>query len=298
MNTAVSSAIESYIEQENLPRSYLGNAQQWFIPLLDDVLKAVAAHQGTFVLGVSGCQGSGKSTLSGLLTLLLRESMGLRSVVLSIDDFYLTREERQRLASQVHPLLQTRGVPGTHDVNLALDTLAALKEEGEVSIPRFDKAVDDRVPAEQWHRVQAPLDVIVLEGWCLGIAAQPEQALQTPVNELERDEDPEGHWRSYVNECIRQAYMPLYALIDFLVMLKAPSFDNVLQWRQLQEAKLAEKLTMQSHEASATRLMSPAQIARFIQHYERITRHGLETLPQQADVVFHLDDRQHIQRRT
>ena len=296
MNPALAPVISAFIKDEKLPAEYAATVEHWFMPVLEEILRRVSAHQGTFVIGVSGSQGSGKSTLAALFVRLMRAMLGLRCINLSIDDFYLTHADRQQLAQNVHPLLATRGVPGTHDVALAMETIAALKKSGTVAIPRFDKAVDDRQPTECWPVIQAPVDVIVLEGWCLSIGAQEAADLQQPVNALEAEEDKDGSWRRYVNAAIRNEYQDLYALVDYLVMLKAPGFGKVYEWRQNQEHKLEESYRQQGPGADH-RIMSPAQLQRFVQHYERVTRHGLETLPQKADVVFQLTDRQTIDKR-
>jgi D-glycerate 3-kinase len=289
MTSSLRAALEQFAQQEQLPDSYLHTVEQWFLPLAEDILRRVAHSHQALLVGVSGCQGSGKTTLASLLVLLLRELLGLKGVNLSIDDFYLTHAERQQLAKTVHPLLATRGVPGTHDVQLALDTVAALRKPGVVAIPRFNKAVDDRAPQSEWPKVQAPVDVIVLEGWCLSIGPQSHVQLETTINSLEELEDTEGAWRRYVNERIGNEYARLYDMVDYLVMLKAPAFAKVFEWRQNQEDKLAAKSG-----AQGTRIMNREQLRRFIQHYERITRHGLETLPLKADVVFQLTGEQTI----
>ena len=142
------------------------------------------------------------------------------------------------------------------------------------------------------------MDVIVLEGWCLSVDAQTDADIQEPLNELEAQEDSEGRWRRYVNEAIQDRYMALYAQVDYLIMLKAPTFEKVFDWRQTQEDKLAEKCRLENvPQEQAARIMSPAQLRRFIQHYERVTRHGLETLPHKADVVFQLTDQQTIDKK-
>lgn len=286
-------ALQQFAQREKLPDSYIATVEQWFLPLAEEILQRAKNANEAPLVGVSGCQGSGKTTLAALLVLLLRELGGLTCVNLSIDDFYLPHAERQQLARTVHPLLATRGVPGTHDVGLALDTIAALRKPGNVAIPRFDKAVDDRMPAAQWPRVAAPVDVIVLEGWCLSIGPQTHEQLERAINSLEEQEDTEGAWRRYVNDRIANEYAQLYDSVDFLVMLKAPDFEKVFEWRQNQEDKLAAKSAAQQG-GQPTRIMNREQLRRFIQHYERITRHGLDTLPLKADVVFQLTGEQTI----
>ena len=292
MNSSVRAAVEAFIDREKLPAGYLQTVEQWFLPLAEDILRKASTSRRTLVVGISGSQGSGKSTLASLLVLLLRELMGLRSVNLSIDDFYHTHAHRQQLARTVHPLLATRGVPGTHDVELAISTLQALGRDGEVAIPRFNKAIDDRAPVNEWPRVLAPVDVVILEGWCLCIPCQEDRQLVAAVNALEMQEDCDGRWRTFVNKQIRNDYARWYAMVDLLVMLKAPGFDKVYEWRQTQEDKLAA--TVAAGKTNGSKLMNREQLQRFIQHYERLTRHGLDVLPQRADVVFALTDQQTI----
>ncbi len=237
--SSLHAALEQFARKEQLPPSYLRTVEEWFLPLAQDLQKHAARSDQALLVGVSGCQGSGKTTLASLLVLLLREPLELKCVNLSIDDCYLTHAERQALARTVHPLLATRGVPGTHDVQLALDTIAALRKPGTVAIPRFNKAIDDRAPGKDWPTVQGPVDVIVLEGWCLAIGPQSHAQLEQAINSLEEQEDSAGAWRHYVNERIGREYTQLYDLVDYLVMLKAPDFAKVFEWRQNQEDNLA-----------------------------------------------------------
>ena len=240
-----------------------------------------AVHPGLFVLGICGAQGSGKSTLAAALEQRLTAD-GVAAAVLSLDDLYRTHAERQRLARAVHPLLATRGVPGTHDIELGLATIAAL-ERGEVALlPRFDKAADDRAPEGDWPRAPAQTQVVLLDGWCLGARAQDEAALVRPINALEADEDAQGRWRSYANTALAGDYQQLFARVDRLVLLAAPGWDVVARWREQQEADLRERAP------GGTRVMDPAGVARFIQHYERLTRHILAEMPPRADLVIRL----------
>jgi D-glycerate 3-kinase len=290
--SSLQTVLDTFIEQEQLPDSYRQTVMQWFIPLAEDIMRRVSVHEGSFVLGVNGSQGSGKSTLAALLVILFKQMLGLSSINLSLDDFYLTRAERQRLAQDVHPLLATRGVPGTHDIGLALKTIEALKTQAQVLIPRFDKAQDDRFSHAQWPSVLAPVDVILLEGWCLGIDPQQPTDLLEPVNMLEAEEDAEAQWRTYVNDTLAQEYRQLFDQLDMLLMLKAPGFEQVIDWRLRQEQKLAARISSDS-----SRLMSREALQRFIAHYERLTRHALASLPCKADVVFQLNRDQGIESK-
>ena len=215
-----------------------------------------------------GGQGAGKSTLAALLETACRAE-GLRTAVLALDDFYWSREERQRLAAQVHPLLETRGPPGTHDVARCLAAMEALGGPGPVSVPIFDKGLDDRVGE---RHLMGPVDLVVLEGWCVGASSVEKSALSAPCNALERSKDPSGRWRGYVNDQLRGDYAALWAALDTLVFLKVPSLDAVRRWRSAQEA-----------ERPAEQRMSPAEVEAFVAHYERVTSSMLETLPGVAD---------------
>ncbi|GAB1262211.1 phosphoribulokinase [Aurantivibrio plasticivorans] len=287
--------IRSFIAQEKVPDSFHDTIRQWYLPLVNDLVGKVRSGHLSCI-GVSGCQGSGKSTLAGFMSTMLADVHQLRVVSISMDDVYLTRAERQALGSRVHPLLATRGVPGTHDVALALATLNALQQSGEVKIPRFDKSSDDRVAEAQWDRVRAPVDLVIFEGWCLGTPAQPEEALSHPVNPLEQVEDQDGTWRGYVNRCLSDEYAEWFNALQYLIFLKAPNFDAVYRWRGRQEDKLRQKLVEQSVDSKSTKVMDESQLSRFIQHYERLTCHSLQELPSIADVIFELNEEQMIER--
>ncbi|HET9049519.1 MAG TPA: kinase [Chiayiivirga sp.] len=244
-------------------------------------LRARLSHAGTpLVLGLSGLQGSGKSTLAAQL---IAAAAPLPAVSLSLDDVYLTRAERRQLAQTVHPILITRGVPGTHDVGLlhrALDALPHASPNQSVWLPRFDKGADDRMAPAQWLAVTRPPALIILEGWCLAIPAQTDAALIEPINALERDEDTDGRWRHYVNAQLRGAYAELWRRIERLVVLQAPGFEVVSRWRDQQEHALRER--------QAPQAMDAATLTRFIAHYERLSRHALAVLPERADTLVRL----------
>jgi D-glycerate 3-kinase len=277
----------NFISQHQLPESYIAEAQQWFFPLAENIVKNQVGCNKTYIVGINGAQGSGKSTLADLLVFLLKEKHNLNTVALSIDDFYFTRQQRLILANTIHPLLATRGVPGTHDIRLAQEVINSLCDETANSVvPRFDKSTDDRVPDEDFEATPAKTDIIILEGWCLGAEAQPDEEILQPVNELEKEEDPDAIWRQYVNQQLRDVYPELFCLIDAWIMLKAPSFECVYQWRLEQENKLRDSRMNTTSGA----IMDEKGIKRFIQYYQRITEQLLVTLPEKVDYLFELDE--------
>lgn len=236
----------------------------------------------TPVWAVAGLQGSGKSTLAAQVAARAR-SEGLRVAVLSLDDLYLTRAQRQRLALDVHPLLATRGPPGTHDVVLGCQVLDALRRGEDVVLPRFDKLADDRVPEDACTQIAGRVDLVLFEGWCLKAPPEDDAALATPLNALEREDDTDGRWRRYCNDALRRDYPALWSRIDALWFLQPPGFEVVRTWRWQQEQAMAAR-------APSRTGMDRAQLDRFIQHYERTSRHLLETLPAMAERVVRLDE--------
>ena len=258
-----------------------------YIPLAACLAEQHEKHRATRIIGINGAQGSGKSTLCRLLEIVLERGFDKRVATISVDDIYLTREERKKLAKEVHPLLETRGVPGTHDVFMGLSLLRNMRflPKGEsLAIPVFDKAIDDRAPEEDFRHATGPIDIVLFEGWCVGAIPQREESLAVAVNSLERQEDPERTWREYVNKQLQEGYRELFAELDFLIMLKIPGMASVMEWRSKQERKLA-KTAGQTGRA----VMDTNALQRFIMHYERLTRATLTEMPDRADLVFTLN---------
>jgi D-glycerate 3-kinase len=279
--------IGQFLQRERLPEVYRHTISHALLPLGGAIAARARLSDHLVVVGLCGAQGSGKSTAAAALVEILQQDE-LPAVALSIDDFYLPRAERIALARSVHPLLVTRGVPGTHDVELAQAIIDSLAGDEPTLLPTFDKATDDRRPRSQWRAVQGPLRVVILEGWCVGAMPQNAAQLSVPVNALERNEDADGRWRGYVNAALTGRYRALFDRLSPLVLLAAPSFEVVQRWRGEQEQRLREKLQREGGDGS--RVMDDAAIARFIAHYERVTRHILTEMPQRADHVISLDE--------
>ncbi len=288
--TEANTGFDDFLQLHCLPADYAETISRYFSPLASALAKRAEKQKTPLKVLINGSQGSGKTTLGDALVMLLARQHQLAAVAISIDDFYLTRQERETLANDVHPLLVTRGVPGTHDLQLAQETLQQLiNRDSSVAIPKFDKAKDDRMATTDWPVIEAPVDIVILEGWCVHAQAQPMQELLEPVNELEAKEDREGNWRHYVNTQLQLDYRDLFQAFDCTVMLKAPSFDCVFRWRQEQEEKLKAKTKNRG-----AGLMSDSEIARFIQHYQRITEYNLAVLPPLVDYLFSLDEQRKI----
>lgn len=279
--------MHEFLSEHRLPPEFRGTAERYYLPLAKQ-LPGYRAEPRPLFLGINGAQGTGKSTLADFLRVVTASMLGWTVAVLSIDDFYYTRKERERLAERIHPLLRVRGVPGTHDTELlrqCVEQLRSADATNEVALPRFDKSIDDRADASTWPIVRGPVDLIILEGWCVGTRAQEDTELEQAINQLERDEDPDGNWRNYVNDQLDKHYASIFDELDKLVFMQAPGFDAILRWRLEQEEKLAAVSS-----GSASGLMDKEQVTRFIQFFERLTRVNLATLPDAADIVFTLDE--------
>ncbi len=286
--------LDAQVRGLDLPGGYDAAIETLCRPLADAVARWRREARRPIVVGVCGPQGSGKSTLCGVVSALLTER-GFRTAVLGLDDLYLPKARRAAMAAAIHPLFKTRGPPGTHDVALGLEILDQLTADGprrDVALPAFDKARDDRRPPDQWPHTVAPVDVVLFEGWCVGARPQASPALATPVNALEAQEDPAGRWRASVEAALAGPYQTLFARLDRLILLKAPSFDQVYAWRAEQESKLAAQLA--SAPDPGRRAMAPDELRRFVMHYERLTRHILTEMPARADLVVELGPQREV----
>ncbi len=278
--------IDAFLRDERLPPGYRALIERVHVPLAARIGARARAKGALYVLGLCGTQGSGKSTLAASLARLLAEQ-GLATAVLSLDDLYMTHAARAELGRRVHPLLATRGVPGTHDIALGLHVVDELAAGRAVELPSFDKALDDRRPPGHGRVAPAGTRVLLLEGWCVGALPQPGAALREPANAHEREHDADGRWRRHVNDALAGDYQRLFARLDELWLLQAPGWESVLEWRIGQERKLRERLAAEG--TRGARAMDDAEVARFIANYERLTRHILAEMPARADVVIRVE---------
>ena len=262
----------------------IGQLNNYYIPISEMIYKNYSKNKRTSIIGLSGGQGIGKSTISNILKIILKEKFNLETVIFSIDDFYKTLRDREEMSKTISKLFLTRGVPGTHDSKMLFDCLIRLKKKSfsKILIPKFDKSIDDRCKKKKWIKVLKKPDVVIFEGWCLGARAQKNSSLIKAINPLERLEDKDLIWRKKINYELKNKYKKIFNLIDILIYLKVPSFKYVYKWRLLQEKKLKKT-------SKGKKVMSNKQVKKFIMFYERITRHMLKTSGFISKVLINID---------
>jgi D-glycerate 3-kinase len=295
---ALQAALARFTREASLPDSVAFNFMRWYAGVTRSLAQRAKTADIPPLVGFSGCHGSGKSTLVALMAKVMREAYGVSAAVLSLDDFYLTKAARAALAGSVHPLFATRGVPGTHDLALLNETIAVLRQpgaEGALPVPAFNKALDDRTDMVHWRQVSAPVQLIFLEGWCVGLMPQSEYELEVPINPMEAEQDPSLLWRREVNRQLATEYTDVFRHLDALLLLQAPSFDAVFEWRWQQEQRLSEQF-QQDHPDKPDPTMSRSEVADFVLHYQRLTEHALKTLPDRADFLWELATDRAVER--
>lgn len=271
--------VNTLIAEMGLPDSFHDIVRGIYLPLIELILSQ--KQTAPLFVCINGAQGTGKSTLTTFLKHIIEAQQNYRVAALSLDDFYHTLQSRQLLAKRIHPLLITRGVPGTHDLKLMVTVIGNLLQGLPSNAPRFNKAIDDRYSESEWLSFDQPVDFVLFEGWCNNSPPQTSEELIKPINVLEEHEDQEGIWRTYSNDMLIEYHRLIFDYTDVSIMLKAPDFEHVYTWRRLQEQKLRNNTPKKQRNG----LMDDTQLVRFIQHYERITRHTLAYLPGRADVV-------------
>ena len=274
---------DKFKNKERMIKSFL-------IPLCFWISKKAEKKRPYFV-GLAGGQGTGKTTISSLIRIILIKYFRLNVFRISIDDFYKTRKERINLSKRVHPMLLTRGVPGTHDVNMILNFFRNSKSKKfkRLKLPTFNKAIDDRFNKKKWYDLKKRPDVIIFEGWCVGAKSEKNSTLKKTINSMEKIKDQKQVWRKYVNHQLKSKYKNLYSQLNCLIFLKAKNFSLLQKWRLKQERKLGVKSKVKS------KIMSKADVLNFMQTYQRITQNMFRNMPKYASVIFNLNSNHQIQ---
>lgn len=255
-----------------------------WLPLAIDLADRQSALQRPLIQGILGGQGSGKTTLGAVLTLILK-ALGCETLSWSIDDLYKTHAERQRLQATDLRLIW-RGPPGTHDVELGLRVLDDLRqaEPGRIiAIPRFDKSLangsGDRTEPERVTHI----DIVLFEGWFVGARPVDPGEFNTAPAPILTEAD-----RAFArdsNDRLRD-YLPLWERLDRLMVLHPVDYRFSQQWRKQAEQEM---------KAAGKAGMSDAEIERFVEYFWKALHpdlfiQPLVTRPNGADLVVEIDE--------
>jgi D-glycerate 3-kinase len=271
---------------------HVRNLKEIYIPMAFWINKQYLKKEKTLFLGLSASQGSGKTTVAKILKIILKHFFKRNVCVVSIDDFYKTSADRNKMAKQKHPLFKTRGVPGTHDTNLIKLFFQSLKRKKfkKIKVPRFDKSIDDRLKKNKWYIINKKPQIVIFEGWCVGAKAGTNASLKNPINNLEKYEDKKLIWRKFVNQKLKNEYQNIFSFLDYYIFMKVPNFKMVLKWRQSQEVKLKKS------NQTRKKIMTYKEIKRFVMFYQRITLQMVKDLSKSAAVVMLLNNNHQVKK--
>ena len=268
-----------------------GMIKNFLIPISFWIAKK-ADNKKPYFVGLAGGQGTGKTTTSSIIKIILENYFKLKVFKISIDDFYKTRKARIVLSRKVHPMLLTRGVPGTHDINMMLDFFKKSKSKKfkKIKLPNFNKAVDDRFPKNKWNTISQRPDVIIFEGWCVGARPETNMTLKKSINSIEKANDQNLVWRKYVNQQLKTKYKKLYSQLNCMIYLKAKNFSLLQKWRLKQE----HKLWLKRKKKISHKIMSKVDVINFMQTYQRITQNMFKNMPKYASIILNLNSNHQI----
>lgn len=231
---------------------------------------------------IAGSQGSGKSSLSKLIKLYLEKFCYKSVVIISMDDFYLSKNQRTQLSKNIHPLFLTRGVPGTHDLELMNKKIKKIfNKEFPIYLPIFDKVSDTR---KRTYKKVLKADVIVFEGWCAGAQPVDLNYLQKNFNNLEKHKDKNFIWRNSYNKYLNE-YQKLFSQFNFFIYFQFNQWDHVLNWKYKQELELRDK---------KKDLGLKKYLREFIQYYEKVSKWMHLKVPKYCNILIKLDAHQKI----
>ncbi len=238
-------------------------------------------------LMIAGSQGSGKSTLSLQIKKYFKKYYSKNVVILSIDDFYLSKHQRKLLAKKYKTnLFETRGVPGTHNIKLLSQTIRNLKSNKfPLFLPVFDKVADNK---KKYQRKVNKADLIILEGWCVGSKPIDSNYLKKNINDLEKIEDSNLLWRTAYNKALLE-YQKVFKKFGYFIFIKIPNWKFVIDWKYKQELGLR---------SSNSNNQLKKKLYRFILFYEKLSKWMFLTSPSDCNVLITLDKKQTAKKIT
>jgi D-glycerate 3-kinase len=278
INTFIQEQLK-HLTNKTFSKKYIN---QYIVPIIKNINDS---KNDKFI--IAGSQGSGKSTLTAVLKLVLEKFYKKKVMLLSIDDYYLSKNKRLKLSKKIHPLLITRGVPGTHNIAaLRKDIINFQKKKFPIVAPLFNKLKDD---ISSKKKIIKKAEILLLEGWCCGSTPINREYLFNNINHLESTLDKNKLWRQYYNSQLQKDYKKVFSLFDQQIYIQAPSFTYILKWRYAQEKSNALK-------SKDEKFMKKTDLRKFIQHYEKLTKWMIKTMPAKADMLIKIDKNQKIKK--
>ena len=278
INTFIQEQLK-HLTNKTFSKKYIN---QYIVPIIKNINDS---KNDKFI--IAGSQGSGKSTLTAVLKLVLEKFYKKKVMLLSIDDYYLSKNKRLKLSNKIHPLLITRGVPGTHNIAaLRKDIINFQKKKFPIVAPLFNKLKDD---ISSKKKIIKKAEILLLEGWCCGSTPINREYLFNNINHLESTLDKNKLWRQYYNSQLQKDYKKVFSLFDQQIYIQAPSFTYILKWRYAQEKSNALK-------SKDEKFMKKTDLRKFIQHYEKLTKWMIKTMPAKADMLIKIDKNQKIKK--
>ena len=238
-------------------------------------------------LMIAGSQGSGKSTLSVLIKKFFLKFYSKNVVILCIDDFYLSSFQRKQLARKFNTdLFETRGVPGTHNLKLLYKvTNNLIKKKFPVYVPVFDKVTDNK---KNYKRKISKVDLLILEGWCVGSKPIDMKYLKMNINDLEKKNDSNLIWRTAYNSALTD-YQKLFKKFNYYLFIKFPHWEFVIDWKYKQELDLR---------SLKSNIHLKKKLHQFIKYYEKLSKWMSLNTPSYCNVLITLDRNQSIKKIT
>jgi D-glycerate 3-kinase len=256
--------------------------EKYILPIITNIINS---KKKKFL--ISGSQGVGKSTLVLILKSVIENIYNKKVMSVSLDDYYFSKKKRLQLSKKIHPLLRTRGVPGTHDTDkLRRHINKFSKKNFPIIIPIFDKLSDDITKRKNTIK---KADILLLEGWCCGCLPIDNKYLCKNINKLESDLDKNYIWRNFYNDKLQNDYKKIFKLFDLKIYMQPASFKYVHKWRSDQEKKYLSKSVNKKY-------MSKRQLDIFIQHYEKVTKWMIKTMPAEADMLIKVNKNQMVDK--
>lgn len=238
------------------PKEMLGILWDLWLPLGMKIATHRQELKRPFIQGILGGQGTGKTTMCQVLSLILQQ-LGYRTLSLSIDDLYKTYSDRLALTQQ-DPRLIWRGPPGTHDIDLGLQVLDQIRQsKSPVSVPRFDKSAYNGAGDRTTPEIVQNIDIVLFEGWFVGVQPINPEIFANAPPPIITNEDRE--FARDMNEQLKN-YLPLWEKLDNLIVLYPTDYRYSLRWRQQAEQEMI---------AAGKSGMSNTQIKDFVNYFWR-----------------------------